>query len=302
MVEAKTLFLPKSSWVKHYLLIFLFLFALASYAQTPLADSSLAVVDSSLVQQKSKTTPLQKLLADNKYLNTKSVGVNYAIKLRKAPNENAIFYWLAGLLFFFGLIKTFYNKYFTTLFRVFFNSSLRQSQLTDQLVQAKQPSLFFNILFFLSAGTFVYLAIRHYYGADTSIDWILLAGCVAVFTVIYTGKFLILKFISAVTGYSTQGDSYAFIVFLVNKIVGICLLPINVILAFASRPVATAFINVAIILIGLFLLFRFIRSYGSLQHKMKISGFHFALYILAFEILPIMVIYKAITLYIDKIL
>lgn len=294
--------MPKSWLLKFYFFIVALLFSLALCGQAPAVDSLTVVADSNVVQPQPVVSPLQELLAENKFLNTKGQASSAAMKPRKVMHENGIFYWLAGLLFFFGILKTFYNKYFNTLFRVFFNSSLRQSQLTDQLVQAKQPSLFFNILFFLSAGTFVYLLIRHYYPGDSSMDWILLAGCVAVFTVIYTGKFILLKFMAAVTGYKTQGDSYAFIVFLVNKIVGICLLPVNVVLAFASKPIATAFINIAIILIGLFLLFRFIRSYGSLQHKMKISGFHFVLYIFAFEILPIIVIYKAIALYIDKML
>lgn len=295
--------MSKSRLLKY---IFLFLFLLLcgiGWAQVQPADSVALAADTTPVIKPAETfTPLQKLLADNKYLNTKGVAVNFAAIKRNPVNENAIFYWLAGLLFFFGIIKTFYNKYFTTLFRVFFNSSLRQSQLTDQLVQAKQPSLLYNILFFLSTGTFVYLVVRFYHPADLDFDWILLASCVGLFAVIYIGKFLLIKFIAAVTGYQSQGESYAFIVFLVNKIVGISLLPINIILAFSNRPVAMAAMNIAIILLGLLLLFRFIRSYGSLHHKMKISGFHFALYVIAFEILPIAVIYKAIALYIAKIL
>lgn len=288
--------------LKQYLLFIFLMISVCSSAQSPVTDSIRVSADSILQIKEQPVYALDKILAENKYLNTKGTASNFAVRKRTPVNENIIFYWLAGLLVFFGLIKTFYNKYFTTLFRVFFNSSLRQSQLTDQLVQAKQPSLLYNILFFLSAGTFVYLLIQQYYNNGPGFDWVLLSGCIGLFAVIYIGKFLMVKFIAAITGYKVQGDSYVFIVFLVNKIIGICLLPINIILAFADKPIAYAGIILAIILIGLLLIFRFIRSYGSLQHKMKISGFHFGLYMIAFEILPIVVIYKAVVLYIGKIL
>jgi hypothetical protein len=289
--------------LKYYFLILFLLVSAFAVAQPQQAlDTSSLPGDTVRLPKEPLVSPLQKILSEHKFLNSKGIAVEVVMKKRNPVNENGIFYWLAGLLLFFGIIKTFYNKYFTTLFRVFFNSSLRQSQLTDQLVQAKQPSLLYNILFFLSAGTFVYLVIRHFYPSTTGFDWMLLAVCIAGFVIIYVGKFLLLKFVAAVTGFKTQGDSYAFIVFLVNKIMGLILLPINIILAFSSRPIAIASMNIAMILLGLLILFRFIRSYGSLHHKMKISGFHFALYIISFEILPIMVIYRAIALYIAKIL
>ena len=55
-----------------------------------------------------------------------------------------------------GPIPVFFHQVFHQSVRVFFNTSLRQSQLTDQLLQAKLPSLLFNLFFVLSAGVYAY--------------------------------------------------------------------------------------------------------------------------------------------------
>jgi hypothetical protein len=48
------------------------------------------------------------------------------------------------------------------------------------------------------------------------------------------------------------------------------------------------------------LLLRFFRSYGLLQNQLKISRFHFMLYITGIEILPLLLIYKGLMVYLSK--
>jgi hypothetical protein len=246
------------------------------------------------------TSPLDKLLAENKFLNHDARSVSQVERPRKKDNETEIFYLIAGLLFLFGIIKTVYGRYFSTLFRVFFNSSLRQSQLTDQLVQAKLPSLFFNIVFVLSGGLYVYLLLQRISNESNSIKWLYLMGCVAAFIIVYFIKYFSVKFIGWVSGLNAEADTYIFIVFLINKIIGICLLPIIVVVAFADPIITNAVLVMSIVFIGVMLLFRFIRSFSLLQHKLKISRFHFLLYIFSLEILPLILIYKAVELFISK--
>lgn len=244
--------------------------------------------------------PLQQILKENIYLNSGTASVSLAGRPKKATNENAVFYILAGLVFLFGIIKTIYARYFSTLFRVFFNSSLRQSQLTDQLMQAKLPSLFFNTIFVLAGGLYVYFLMQRVVANSKMIDWILMAGCILVVIIIYLIKFFSVKFIGWVTGYDSEADTYIFIVFLISKIIGICLLPIIVVLAFSKIAIMNVVVILSFILVGVMLLFRFIRSFSLLQHKLKISRFNFLLYIFSLEILPLLLIYKAVELFISK--
>lgn len=245
-------------------------------------------------------TPLQKLLTQNKYLNSKTTAVSLAVRPKKTFTQNALFYLLATLILFFGIIRTVYERYFSTLFRVFFNSSLRQSQLTDQLLQSKLPSLFFNLVFLMASGVYVYLILQSLSAGRDKINWVMLASCVAAFLLIYLFKYLTLKFTGWVTGYNEEANTYIFVIFLINKIIGICLLPVIVVMAFAQAAVVKVVILISFLLIGIMILLRFFRSYGLLQHKLKVSRFHFLLYIFLLEILPIIIMYKAVEVFIVK--
>lgn len=293
--------------MKHfYLFIFFtiaYCFAFAQQVDSvvlPLADSATRAIDSLPVQPEVTSTVLQKLLEENSYINTKDAPTSFIIKQRNPPQKDALFYLLAGLIFFFGIIRTVYDRYFTTLFRVFFNSSLRQSQLTDQLLQSKLPSLFFNLIFLLAGGFYVYFLFERLGTPGNDIDWILLGSCIAIFMSVYVVKYLTLKFVGWVTGYHTEADTYTFVLFLINKIIGICLLPIIVILSFSEASIADIAAVLSFLMVGILLLLRFFRSYGLLQHKLNVSRFHFVLYILAMEILPLMLIYKAVSVFIVK--
>ncbi|MBC7935198.1 MAG: DUF4271 domain-containing protein [Rhizobacter sp.] len=268
---------------------------------TQVNDTILLQKDSLAVQPLTPAiTALQQILNDNKYLNSQAPPVSLAIKKRTPVKDNAVFYMLAALLFFFGIVKTLYSRYFSTLFRVFFNSSLRQSQLTDQLMQAKLPSLFFNLVFLVAASLYVYFLLQKVSFKSNEFNWMLLLVCLAAFAVVYAGKFLAVKFFGWATGFNTEADIYIFIVFLINKIIGICLLPIIIMMAFSNHIIVKVVVTISFILIGAMLLFRFIRSYGLLQHKLKIDRFHFILYIFSFELLPLAIIYKAVELFIMK--
>jgi hypothetical protein len=167
-------------------------------------------------------------------------------------------------------------------------------------VQAKLPSLFFNIIFVISGGLYVYLLLQRISYESVSVKWLYLLGCVAAFIVVYFVKFFSVKFIGWVSGLNAEAETYIFIVFLINKIIGICLLPVIVVVAFSDIVVINAAIVASIVFIGVMLLFRFIRSFSLLQHKLKISRFHFLLYIFSLEILPLILIYKAVELFISK--
>ncbi|MBC7866358.1 MAG: DUF4271 domain-containing protein [Gloeobacteraceae cyanobacterium ES-bin-316] len=277
----------------------LFLYA-GIFAQQP--DSVRVPPDSMAQFNPVQKTPLQNLLEAHAYLNTEAAPASLLVTYKNRSQSNTLFYLLAGLIFFFGVVRTLYQRYFSTLFRVFFNSSLRQSQLTDQLLQSKLPSLFFNLIFLVAGGFYIYFLFLRLGAERQNINWLLLGSCIGIFTFIYLGKYLTLKFVGWVTGFSNEADTYIFVLFLINKIIGICLLPVIVILSFSLPSIGNIVLVCSFLLIGIMLLLRFIRSYSLLEHKLKVSRFHFLLYVLALEILPLMLIYKGVSIFIVKTL
>jgi Domain of unknown function (DUF4271) len=247
------------------------------------------------------TSAVNALLKDNKYLNSSGQPVALAMKLRQGNEVNYLFYLLLGVIFFLAGLRYFYARYFSNLFRVFFNTSLRQSQLTDQLLQAKLPSLLYNLLFVVSTGFFIYLLLHLYNQLPAGSKWWLsLPLCIAATGVVYTAKYCTLKFTGWITSYRAPLDTYTFIVFLINKIIGILLIPLIVVMAFADRAVAQTSAVAALLITALMLLLRFVKSYGLLQGQVKVSRFHFFLYILGIEVLPLLLIYKALVIYLGK--
>lgn len=239
------------------------------------------------------------ILAENKLLNSSGKPVSVYQVARKAENRDGIFYLLAAIVLMLGILKAANNRYFNNLVRVFFNTSLRQSQLTDQLLQAKLPSLFYNLFFVLISGLYVFLVL-HYYGKLDLHNWLALLLCILAILVIYIMKFIVLQFAGWLTGYQKETDTYIFIVFLINKILAICLVPMVIVIAFSGIGIVKVTLVVSFALIGMMMAMRFFRSYGLLQSSLKVSRLHFILYIIGIELLPLLLIYKGAVVFMIK--
>lgn len=243
---------------------------------------------------------LKQIITENQFLNAGGIPVAMVNKIKSPKSPDNLFYIFAVTGIILGFFRFFYIRYFNNLFRVFFNASLRQSQLTDQLLQAKLPSLLFNIVFVLTGGVYVYLLLRHYHWVSSNNFWLVIFYCCLSLGGIYLIKFISLKFTGWLTGYKEITNTYVFIIFLINKILGILLLPFAVIIAFAMPALSTAAVIISLLFIGLMFLLRFFRSYGLLQHQLKVSRFHFFLYVAGIEIVPVLLIYKALVLLLSK--
>jgi Domain of unknown function (DUF4271) len=243
---------------------------------------------------------LQTILKQNTFLNSQGIPITMAVKTKKTKPADTIFYLLATLVFLMGLIKFFFARYFTNLFKVFFNTSFRQSQLADQLLQAKLPSLFFNAFFIISGGVYIYFLLLQYKFITDIQQWKTLASCILVLGLVYLAKFSTLKFTGWVTGYREVTDAYIFVIFLICKIIGVLLVPFIILMAFTDAVIANDSALASLLIVVLLLLLRFLRSYGLLQNQLKVSRFHFFLYIAGVEILPLLLIYKGLLFLLSK--
>lgn len=303
----------------------LIIIALLFYAAPALAQSDTAILipkaDSSLLHVKnSVNTPVDTLTVDtvmlamqpkaksfqstvndllvaNKFINVKDKPVYIIADKKTFTGKEFLFYSLCLVVLVLGIFKTFYKAYFNNLFRVFFNTSLRQTQLTDQLLQAKLPSFILNIFFAITAGIFVWLLFTNRDTVSSHSETLisrrlLLPLCIVSIGVLYFSKYCILKFIGWLSGMQQTVDSYIFIIFMVNKISGIILVPLIVILAF-SLPAWTHLITtVSVFIVSLFFLSRYLKSYGVLEYNFPMNAFHFLIYVSATEIIPLLLIYK----------
>jgi len=218
------------------------------------------------------------------------------------PNsKDSLFYLIVAILFYFALIRIFFEKYFSNLMTLFFRVSLRQQQIREQVLQTPLPSLLLNILFVISAGLYACFLL-HYsrWGAGVNF-WILYLNCMGLLAAIYLVKFVVLKFVGWVFSISRATDLYIFIVFLVNKMLGIFLLPFLIVIIFSGQEWREVFITISLAMVFVLWGYRVLASYRPVRNEIKLTPFYFLLYLCAFEIAPLLLIYKVLLTYLEKV-
>ena len=203
-----------------------------------------------------------------------------------------LFYYIIFLLILFGLLRRAFAKYFYDLFRVFFKTTLKQRQTQEQLLQSSLASVFMNSFFVLATGLYVNFLLQYFQLVISENFWLQYVYCIGALAAIYLAKFIGLKITGWLFNVSNTTDSYIFIVFIINKMLGIFLLPFLLLLAFANDPLYSYAMFISWIGLGLLLIYRFILSYSAVRKEVKLTSFHFILYILGFEVIPLLLIYK----------
>ncbi len=213
-------------------------------------------------------------------------------ELRQYQGKERLFYVVIFLLIIFGLLKLGFAKYFVDFLRVFFRTTLKQRQIKEQLIQTPLPSLMFNIFFVASGGLYTNFLLHHFKFTPVNNFWLMYLYCCIGLSVIYLVKFVGLKICGWLFNMGQAADSYIFIVFIINKVIGFTVLPFIILLAFTSGTVYTVSLILSLFSVGGLFLYRFILGYGAIHNEVNFNLFHFFLYICAFEVAPLLLIYK----------
>ena len=243
----------------------------------------------------------QKVLSINPSFNFTGKPVVEIFEIHRPTSKDSFFYLLVAILFYFALIRIFFEKYFNNLMTLFFRVSLRQQQIREQVLQTPLPSLLLNLLFIISAGLYACFLL-HYSSIGQGLKfWVLYAWCMLLLGGIYLVKFVILKFIGWVFSISRATDIYIFVVFLVNKMLGIFLLPFLILITFSGEEARQIFITISLAMVFIMWIYRALASYRPVRNEIKLTPFYFFLYLCAFEIAPLLLIYKVLLTYLEKV-
>lgn len=238
------------------------------------------------------TIPYQRVL-ENPFLPLQPAPNNWIINFREPSGKEKLFYLIAGLLLLLALIRIAFPRYLNNLFIYFFRTSLRQKQTRDQLLQEQISSLLMNLMFFMITATFITLAVQ-YFKWFTGDFWRLWLGSVIFLMLLYLGKFLFLRFAGWVFNSREAAGSYLFIVFMMNKMLGVLLIPVLLLVAFSTQDLVQAAFTVGWLLILLVFVYRYLVSFALFRNKIALNAFHFFIYLMAVEIIPLLLIYKLV--------
>jgi Domain of unknown function (DUF4271) len=218
----------------------------------------------------------------------------------KARSADGLFYLILSLCFYFAFIKFLFGKYVGSLLSLFFRASMRQQQMREQAQQAPFPSLLLNILFILTSGLYTCFIICYYHFARETAFWLLFIYCVLMIGTICIARFFILKLCGWILNIAKAADNYIFIIFLVNKIAGFALLPFVILISFSDSFTAEIAITVSMVMIVILFIYRIAACYATVRSEIKLSLFHYFIYLCAFEIAPLLLIYKVALTYLKK--
>jgi len=220
-----------------------------------------------------------------------------ASDIKKFQGKDLLFYLLIFLLIAFAVLKRSFPKYFNDLFRLFFRTTLKQRQVREQLMQTPLPSLLLNVFFVLTAGLYITFLLQHFNLNPINNFWLMLFYCCLGLSAAYFVKFIGLKVSGWLFNVKEAADSYIFIVFVVNKMIAILLLPFLIILAFSLGNIYSTGLTISWCLVTGLLIYRFILTYVAVRNEVKVNPFHFFLYLCAFEIAPLLLVYKGLLLF-----
>jgi len=260
--------------------------------KTSLTDS-LPVKDSLNMQIDSITAAFKKKQKDSiQTAALKAKPVQQMFSLKQFNGEELLFYSLIIMLIFYAILKQMFPKYFTDLFRVYFRTTLKQSQVREQLLQTPLPSLLLNGFFIVSGGMYAAFIFQHFNIAPKFNFWQLWLYSAILLSIIYMMKFAGVWLAGWLFSRTDAAAAYTFIVFMNNKITGIVVLPFLVLLSFGNEKIYPVTLIVSITAVACLYLYRFYLSIGVIRSQARVNMLHFLLYLTAFEVFPLLILFK----------
>lgn len=285
-----------------FMRLFRYLLFLLSFSLCSLTSGARTVhgynIPEQVLDAKAKARFKKEMIAENPIMAAKII--RNAIERPHRPKDRSFDFLLLLLLVGTLAVFKFSNQgYFKNLFRAFRNQTLSARQLKEQISQNSVAGLVMDLLFCISMALYLYYAFAHlqHNALSRYSNGAVLAAIILLFGSIYVIRYLFLKFTGWVFNISEITDNYTFNVFLINKIMGILIIPFTVVLAFGQGAWVQVTLFLSLILIAILFLNRYLRSGVVFGYFIKFSKFHFFMYLCASELLPLAVLMKAIKQY-----
>ena len=190
-----------------------------------------------------------------------------------------------------ALAKILFPKRFHDFVYVIGNSKYLKIYARDQkFFDGFDAMLFINLI--LSGSIFIFLSYQ-YLVADVKVSEILIFKLAVGLSVFILIKILLERLIGSLFEIDRIIDAYLFQKTSYKNLLGILLLPINIILIFSIDPTKTL-INIIIGLLILVNCFGLLTSFKAHQSIIKNNISYFILYLCALEIAPYIILYKII--------
>ncbi len=153
------------------------------------------------------------------------------------------------------------------------------------------PYYLLYISFVLNAGLFIFLVIRYFQNeAFNNVAFLLL--CLIGAAGIFLFKHFVLRLVGWLFPVHNEVRRYNFLIIIFNCVLGLFLVPFNLMLAFASPDFKGLLVFWTLGLVAIFYVYRALRSSSIGLKILANDQFHFLLYLCTVEVAPVLLLVK----------
>lgn len=190
------------------------------------------------------------------------------------------------------LIVTIFRILIQKIWRAFTRDNMMHQLHREQSSGLAVAYSILYVLYFISGGLFAFLVARHFGLNISSSNLYSLLICMGAIAGFFIAKHFVLWLVGFVFPVGKEVSSYQFTIMIFNIILGLFLVPVVLIVAYARPSLTGTIIWAAIGLLGLVYLFLALRGLFIGNRFIADNKFHFLLYLCAVELAPLLVIYK----------
>ena len=227
----------------------------------------------------------------------KSASVSTLQNKKSAQQEESsgfVFWAMLLLLIFLALEITLYKSLINKVYRAFTNDNILKLLHREQRNVISFPYLLLYIFFFVSFGIFTFLAFNYFGFIPRRLDALLY--CITGIGLLFFLKHVLLKIVEIIFPVQKEIKQYSFSMVIFSSILGIALVPFNIVIAFASPSLVKFALFGGLITIFGITVFCILRGLFLASKYLSFHKFHFFMYLCTVEIAPVLVVVKILLL------
>jgi len=216
--------------------------------------------------------------------------------VQKIPpkSTNWLFYFIMTLVVLVVLVKSFFNKFVSDLFKAFWNLQIALQMVRQQDVQFSLPAILLMINFYLSASIYVFINLRpnNTPFATTEI-WLIPVIAIGI-GLFFTAKVFLYRI--SIILFAPKGEVRSIVLmdFILVQVIGVLLLPSLLIVGFTIAPIHQITTVCVLLLLAVAGVYRYFLSWRIAGSLLFSSVLHFIVYICCIEIAPVLLTLKII--------
>lgn len=224
--------------------------------------------------------------------NSLQTSINKITAVKPKVSENFIFWIMIFSWVMLAIVISNKTNLISYLVRSVFNINMMKLTKRDEASGYNFHFLLLYICFFINISVFGYLLQKHFGGSIGIRTWFLIF-CAIIGVYLIRHSFLLL--LGKVFPIEKESSLFSYIIFVFNILLGISIIPLNLILSYAPKTLHLSTLYIGIVFIFLFYAIRCLRGFSISVFLVGQGIVPFFIYLCTAEIAPMMILYRVIS-------